>query len=127
MLQDAKVGTLVGIESHMYEDCPALFTTKSNEKTKLLMIDAEGFEMYIKDYLLAKHQKVQQFYQSTLFLKQTKQTFRGLLKLVLMTEMKKVLAKTVAVQQGDQCKYLYFINFGQFTILRSVAFAKPDK
>jgi len=59
MLQDAKVGTLVGIESHMYEDCPALFTTKSNEKTKLLMIDKEGFEMYIKDYLLAKHQKVQ--------------------------------------------------------------------
>ena len=39
-----------------------------------------------------------------------------------MTDMKKVLAKTVAVQQGDKCKYLYFINFGQFTILRSVAF-----
>jgi len=55
MLQDAKVGTLVGIESHMYEDCPALFTTKSNEKTKLLMIDKEGFEIYMKDYLLAKH------------------------------------------------------------------------
>ena len=89
MLQDAKVGTLIGVESHMYEDCPALFTTKSNEKTKLLWIDKDGFEMYIKDYLLAKHQKVQQFYQSTLFLRETKQTFRGLLRLVLMTEMKK--------------------------------------
>ena len=39
-----------------------------------------------------------------------------------MTEMKKVLARTVAVQQGDRCKYLYFVHFGQFTILRSVAF-----
>ena len=39
-----------------------------------------------------------------------------------MTEMKKVLAKTLAVQQGDPCKYLYFVNFGQFTILRSVSF-----
>ena len=41
---------------------------------------------------------------------------------MLMTEMKKVLAKTVAVQQGDRCKYLYFVNFGQFTILRQLSF-----
>ena len=38
MLQDAKVGCLIGVESHMYEDCPAMFTTKSDEKTKLLMM-----------------------------------------------------------------------------------------
>ena len=55
LLQDAKVGTLIGAESHMYEDCPALFTTKTNEKTKLLWIDKEGFDLYIRDYLLSKH------------------------------------------------------------------------
>ena len=106
----------------MYDGCLALFTCKTNEKTKLLFIDKKGFDLYIKDFLLAKHQKVHQFYQNLTFLKETRQTFRGLLRLVLMTEMKKILAKTVAVQQGDQCKYLYFVNNGQFTILRKVGF-----
>ena len=97
MLQDAKVGSLVGVESHMYDGCLALFTCKTNEKTKLLFIDKKGFDLYIKDFLLTKHQKVHQFYQNLTFLKETRQTFRGLLRLVLMTEMKKILAKTVAV------------------------------
>ena len=69
--------------------------------------------------ILSEHEdSFHQFYQNLTFLKETRQTFRGLLRLVLMTEMKKILAKTVAVCQGDQCKYLYFVNNGQFTILR---------
>ena len=90
MLLDVKVGTLIGVESHMYEDCPALFTAKSNEKTKLLFIDKEGFDIYIKDYLMEKHRKILNFYQSLIFLKKTKETFRGILKLVLLSECKQV-------------------------------------
>ena len=62
MLQDAKVGTIVGIESHMYDDCPAIFTAKSNEMTKLLFIDKAGFDLYLKDFLLARHRKIMDFY-----------------------------------------------------------------
>lgn len=36
MLLDMKVGSLIGVESHMYDNFPALFTAKSDEKTKLL-------------------------------------------------------------------------------------------
>ena len=71
MLRDAKVGTLIGIESHLYEDCPACFTAKSNEKTKLLFIDKAGFILYMKDYILAKQNKIMQYYQNALFLKKT--------------------------------------------------------
>ena len=122
MLQDAKVGTLIGIESHLYDDCPALFTAKTNEKTKLLMIDKAGFDLYMKDYLLTKHRKILNFYQSSIYLKKTKETFRDLLKLVLMSECKTVFANTCVVQQNDRCKYLYFIVNGRFTVIRSVDF-----
>ena len=106
----------------MYEDCPALFTAKSNEKTKLLFIDKEGFDLYIKDRFLAKHRKIMQFYQNSIFLKKTKETFRGLLKLVLMSECKPVQSNSCVIRQNDQCKFLYFIVNGRFTIARMVNF-----
>jgi len=55
----------------MYNDFPALFTAKSNEKTKLLFIDKIGFDLYIKDFLMQKHKKILDYYQSTWWLKQT--------------------------------------------------------
>ena len=56
------MGTLIGIESYLYDDCPALFTAKSNEKTKLLFIDKEGFDLYLKDFLLVRHRKIMDYY-----------------------------------------------------------------
>lgn len=122
LLIDVKVGTLIGIESHMYDDCSALFTAKSNEKTKLLFIDKAGFELYLKDFLLVKHRKLMQHYQYAVFLKKTKETFRGLLKLVLMSESKQVQSNTCVIRQNDLCIFLYFIVNGRFTIVRSVDF-----
>ena len=46
----------------MYEDFNACFTAKSNEKTKLLFIDKAGFDLYMKEYILAKHRKIIDFY-----------------------------------------------------------------
>ena len=122
MLQDAKVGTLIGIESHMYKDCPALFTAKSNEKTKLLFIDKEGFDLYLKDFLMGRHRKIMNFYQSVIFLRNTQQSFHSLLRLVLMSEHKTVIANTCVLEQGDVCKYLFFVINGRFTVIRSVDF-----
>ena len=122
MLQDAKIGTLIGIESHMYEDCPGLFTAKTNEKTKLLFIDKAGFDLYLKEYLLGRHRKILDFYQNVVFLKNTKTTFRNLLRLVLMSEYKTVFANTCVVKQGDLCKYLYFIANGRFSVIRTLDF-----
>ena len=62
MLQDVKVGSLVGVESHMYDNFPALFTAKSNEKTKLLFIDKDGFDLYLKEFLIAKHRRILDYY-----------------------------------------------------------------
>lgn len=122
LLKDAKVGSLIGIESHLYDDCPAVFTAKTNEKTKLLFIDKEGFDLYLKDYLLEKHRKIMNYYQRLNFIKQTKETFRGLLRLTLMSECKSVYANSCVVMQNDVCKYLYFIVNGRFTIARSLEF-----
>jgi len=71
MLADAKVGTLIGIESHLYEDCPACFTAKSNEKTKLLFIDKAGFDLYMKELILRKQRKIMDYYKQAIFLKKT--------------------------------------------------------
>ena len=68
MLCDAKVGTLVGIESHLYDDCPACFTAKSNEKTKLLFIDKAGFDKYFKDFILERQRRILDYYQESIFL-----------------------------------------------------------
>ena len=106
----------------MYDNFPALFTAKSNEKTKLLFIDKTGFDMYIKELLIAKHRKILQHYQSTYWLKNTQQSFRGLLKLVMMSECKSVFANTCVVQQGERCKYLYFVKNGRFTVIRTIDF-----
>lgn len=116
------MGTLIGVESHMYDDCTALFTAKSNEKTKLLFIDKAGFDLYLKDFLSVKHRKLMQYYQNAIFLKKTKETFRGLLKLVLMSESKQVQSNTCVIRQYDLCKFMYFIVNGRFTIARSVNF-----
>jgi len=59
-----KVGTLIGTESHMYDDCLSAFTAMTNEKTKLLRIDKKGFSLYIKSFLLAKFEKLFTFYQN---------------------------------------------------------------
>ena len=85
MLQDAKVGSLIGVESHMYDECPNLYTAKSNEKTKLLFIDKEGFNTYLRDLLLKKQKKIMNFYQNAIFLQKTVESFKGLLRLVLMS------------------------------------------
>ena len=50
-LVDAKCGTLVGMESHMYEDCPAMFTVCTSEKTKMLSIDITGFNKFIRPFM----------------------------------------------------------------------------
>ena len=72
----------------------ACFTAKSNEKTKLLFIDKAGFELYMKDFLLGRHRRIIDFYQESIFLRKTSESFRSLLKLVLLSESKVVFANT---------------------------------
>ncbi len=40
--------------------------------------------------------------------------------LTLMSENKSVLSNTCVVQQGDLCKYIYFVLNGRFTVVRSI-------
>ena len=54
MLADIKVGKPFGLESHCYDGCPAIYTIKSDEKTKLLFIDTEGFQKYLKEFSLVQ-------------------------------------------------------------------------
>jgi len=52
LFKEANVGTLIGVESQLYgPECMSCFTAMTNEKTKLLFIDAEGFELYMKPEL----------------------------------------------------------------------------
>ena len=98
MLQDAKVGSLVGVESHLYDNCNNIFTIKSDEKTKLIMIDAEGFKKYVKDFVNQKHQRIINMYQSMPFLRNTTSTFQGLMQLVLLTDIRQIYADTLIVR-----------------------------
>ena len=53
MFKEAPVGTLFGVESHIYPDCMSCVTAMTDEKTKLLFIDKEGVDTYLKDDFLA--------------------------------------------------------------------------
>ena len=122
MLIDAKCGTLVGIESHMYEDCPAMFTVCTSEKSKLLQISSAGFKKYMKPFLKPRHDRVLSFLSKQEFMKEFKTDLFRMLPLVLMIEQKKVLPNTLVVEQNDICKYIYWVAFGNFSLMRTVNF-----
>jgi CRP-like cAMP-binding protein len=56
------------------------------------------------------------------WLKKTVGTLRGMMQLVLMTEIKQVFANTLIVRQNELCKFLYFIQKGNFTVIRDIEF-----
>ena len=89
---------MVGVESHLYDNCNNIFTIKSDEKTKLIMIDAEGFKKYVKDFVNQKHQRIINMYQSMPFLRNTTSTFQGLMQLVLLTDIRQIYADTLIVR-----------------------------
>ena len=39
-----------------------------------------------------------------------------------MINTRKVLNNTVIVNQGERCKYIYFVNYGNFILLRNIDF-----
>jgi len=80
------------------EECMSPFTAMTNEKTKLLRIDKKGFELYMKSFLLANQEKLFTFYYNQMFLGETKSSFKRLLPLVAMTQIKKVMANTLVVE-----------------------------
>jgi hypothetical protein len=88
MLREAPVGTLFGVESHIYPDCMSCVTAMTDEKTKLLFIDKEGVDKYLKEDFLAQYETIFNFYNEQMFLKATNPSFTELLPLVMMTKQK---------------------------------------
>jgi hypothetical protein len=118
-MQDANCGSLLGEELHLY-DSENLFTAETCEKTKLLEIDKVGFEMYMQTFLRDKYAKFESVYRNFSFLKNTKKDPKSMLSLVTKTNSKKVMANTVMINQGDPCRFVYFVSVGQFILLRNV-------
>ena len=115
LFKKANVGTTVGVESHLYgPDCTSCFTAVTNEKTKLLFIDAEGFEKYLKQDLLMHYDSVFEFYRKQPFIKNSNCSFKDLLPLIMSTKYKSVLDETIIVEQDDPCKFIYFVKNGSF-------------
>ena len=42
--------------------------------------------------------------------------------LVTLINTRKVINDTLIVRQGDPCKFLYFVSFGKFLLLRDIDF-----
>ena len=93
------MGTAIGVESHLYgPECMSCFTAMTNEKTKLLFIDAEGFDLYMKPELSLHYEQIFDFYRKQPFIKNFQSSFSELLPLVMATKSKQVMKDTIVVE-----------------------------
>lgn len=122
-LRDAPCGSLIGHTIHCYPELEGnQFTAETSEKTKLIRIDLEGFNRYMKGFLDAKHNKIITFLNTIGILKRTRSQFNSFMNLVTLFNSRKVMSNTVIVRQDETCKFLYFINYGKFILLRNIDF-----
>ena len=74
------------------------YTSETSEKTKLIEIDKEGFNKYIKGFLETKYSKLITFLQTLGNLKRTRGDFSAFMNLVMMFNSRKVNQNTTMVR-----------------------------
>ena len=74
-MKDLNVGNLIGNDIHQYPEMKNQYTAETSEKTKLIRIDKEGFNLYFKGFLESKYNKIINFLQSTGNLRRTRSNF----------------------------------------------------
>lgn len=96
-LYDAKCGSVIGVEPHMYKDCPYLFSVEASEKSKFIQIDLKGFAEHMRGLIQDRHDRIYRFLRKQPFIKEVKHLMLKLLPLVLMLERKEVAKDTLVL------------------------------
>jgi adenosine deaminase len=98
LLQDANLGSLIGTDIHLFPGLVNLFTAETCEKTILIQIDKQGFNLFLKGFLAEKYDRFASFLKGFPFLKQTRANKKAFYSLVMMMNSKKVMANTIIVE-----------------------------
>jgi hypothetical protein len=98
-LKDANLGTLIGQDFHFDNSLPNLYTSETSEKTKLIEIDKEGFNLYMRGYLQSRYDKIISLLNGAGgYLKSTRSNFGAFMNLVMMINTRKVLNNTIIIK-----------------------------
>lgn len=98
-LRDAACGSLIGHAIHCYPDMSGnQFTAETSEKTKLIRIDLEGFNRFLKGSLDSRHNKIISFIQTMGIIKRTRSNFNDFMNLVTLFNIRKVQSNTTIVR-----------------------------
>jgi predicted nucleic acid-binding protein len=73
-------------------------TIKTNEKTRLIIIDKEGIELYCKEYLLAEFNQKWRHFNSLKCLGELRHDFQKLLPILNRAKLKRVPKNTLIIK-----------------------------
>lgn len=102
------------------------FTIKTNEKTKLIIIDKSALDFHIREYLHEEFYSKYRFMRELKCLGKSRHSFTNMLPIVARSKLKRVQKNTLILRQGDATKNIYFIKQGQCSVLRNIRFIKPS-
>ena len=120
-----KRGESFGYVSYIFdENIRAPFTIKTNEKTRLILIDKKAIELFCKDHLREEFNSKYRFLKELKCLGDTRHSFIRMLPIIMRSKLKRVAKNTLLIKQGDPTNKIYFIKQGTCSVLRKLTFIK---
>lgn len=114
-----KRGESFGYLSYIFgEKIRAPFTIKTNEKTRLILIEKKAIQLYCKEYLQEEFNSKYRFMKELKCLGDTRHAFLRMLPIIMRSKLKRVAKNTVMIRQGDPTGKIYFIKQGTCSVLR---------
>jgi hypothetical protein len=122
-----KSGEVFGYLSYIFDNSvKSPFTIKTNEKTRLILVEKKAIELYCKDYLLEEFYSKYRFMKELKCLGETRHSFFKMLPIITISKLKRIAKNTLLLKQGENTGKIYFIKQGTVTVLRSLRFIKSS-
>ena len=123
-----KRGEVFGHEPHIFPGRRVLapFTIKTNEKTRLLVIEKEAVDKYCAKILRGQFDVKYDFLQQLRQLGKTRDSFDRMLPLVSIAKHRTVPKQSIIVSQGEAKEHIFFVKQGQVKLLKELEFIRPD-
>jgi CRP-like cAMP-binding protein len=127
LLGTFKRGETFGYLGYIFDEkIPPPFTIKTNEKTRLILIESKAVELYCKDHILEEFNSKYRFMKELKCLGDTRHSFIRMLPIIMRSKLKRVAKNTLIVRQGEPTGKIYFIKQGSCSVLRQLKFIKPS-
>ena len=122
-----KRGEQFGFLSYIFdENIRAPFTIKTNEKTRLILIEKKAIQLYCKDHLKEEFNSKYRFMKELKCLGDTRHSFLRMLPIIMRAKLKSVAKNTLLIRQGEPTGKIYFIKQGTCSVLRQLKFIKQS-